>query len=77
MTDSFMGRIPVPILLGITMFFWGAADRIIPPEQGRELARLVPGALYREAPECGHLPQKECPEALMKALGEFVKFGGM
>jgi drug/metabolite transporter (DMT)-like permease len=25
MTDSFMGRIPVPILLGITMFFWGAA----------------------------------------------------
>jgi drug/metabolite transporter (DMT)-like permease len=25
MTSSFMGRIPVPILLGITMFFWGAA----------------------------------------------------
>jgi drug/metabolite transporter (DMT)-like permease len=25
MTDSFMGRIPVPILLGVTMFFWGAA----------------------------------------------------
>jgi len=25
MTDSFMGRIPVPILLAITMFFWGAA----------------------------------------------------
>ena len=25
MTNSFMGRIPVPILLGITMFFWGAA----------------------------------------------------
>ncbi len=25
MTDSFLGRVPVPILLGITMFFWGAA----------------------------------------------------
>ncbi|MCX6393153.1 MAG: DMT family transporter [Actinobacteria bacterium] len=25
MTNSFMGRIPVPILLGVTMFFWGAA----------------------------------------------------
>jgi drug/metabolite transporter (DMT)-like permease len=25
MTSSFMGRIPVPLLLGITMFFWGAA----------------------------------------------------
>ena len=25
MNQSFVGRIPVPILLGITMFFWGAA----------------------------------------------------
>lgn len=25
MTNSFMGRIPVPILLAVTMFFWGAA----------------------------------------------------
>jgi len=25
MTQSFLGRIPVPVLLGITMFFWGAA----------------------------------------------------
>jgi len=25
MTQSFLGKIPVPILLGITMFFWGAA----------------------------------------------------
>ena len=60
-----------------TLVFWGKSDRITPSEGGREFARLVPGAQLREAPECGHLPQKECPAALVKALNEWVVYGAM
>jgi pimeloyl-ACP methyl ester carboxylesterase len=60
-----------------TLVFWGKSDRITPPAGGREFARLVPGAQLREAPDCGHLPQKECPAALMKALNEWVVYGAM
>gem|GEM_PF-696901 len=60
-----------------TLVVWGKSDRITPPEGGREFARLIPGAQLREAPDCGHMPQKECPAALMKALNEWVIYGAM
>jgi pimeloyl-ACP methyl ester carboxylesterase len=60
-----------------TLVFWGKEDRITFPEAGREFTQRIRGARLREAPECGHLPQKECPAALMKALNEWVQYGGM
>jgi len=33
----------------------GAADRVVPVENGRALARLLPHARYREVPGAGHL----------------------
>jgi len=60
-----------------TMVFWGKEDRILPLIGGREFAQRIPGATLREAPECGHLPQKECPKALIQALGEWIRYGGM
>ncbi|MBC7692711.1 MAG: alpha/beta hydrolase [Methylotenera sp.] len=60
-----------------TLVYRGAADQIIPRGLSQEMARLIPGAVYRETPDCGHLPQKECPAALVKVLNEMVWFGAM
>ena len=59
------------------MVLWGAADRITAPGEGKLWASSVPGAVYREIPGCGHLPQKECPAEVLKALNELVLFGVM
>ncbi len=58
-----------------TLVFWGKNDQITPLEDGRELSKLVKERLHREAQECGHLPQKECPLALHRALEELWAFG--
>jgi len=67
----------LPSLRAQTFVFWGKSDRITLPEEGREFARLIPGAILREAPSCGHLPQKECPQALIKVINDLVFFGKM
>jgi pimeloyl-ACP methyl ester carboxylesterase len=59
------------------LIFWGKEDRILAPISAREFAQRIPGTMLREAPECGHLPQKECPKALIQALNEWVQYGGM
>jgi len=68
--DTFLPQIKRP-----TMVFWGASDRVTLPEAGRTFASLIPNARYQEAPSCGHLPQKECPKVLLKALNEHVMAG--
>ncbi len=60
-----------------SLFFWGASDRIVTPDEGRAMAALVRNSAFREAPECGHLPQKECPAALLRALNELIRFGAL
>jgi pimeloyl-ACP methyl ester carboxylesterase len=67
----------LPALRRPTFVFWGTADRVIPLEQGRYLTTLIPGAQLHQAPDCGHLPQKECPAALMKTLNGVIRFGTM
>lgn len=51
-----------------TLILWGAADRVIPSEFGARLARLIPGSRLELIPDCGHLPQQECPAAVSRAL---------
>jgi pimeloyl-ACP methyl ester carboxylesterase len=43
---------------------WGADDAWIPPQTGRPLADLIPGAAYTEVPDAGHLIQYDAPVAL-------------
>ncbi len=57
--------------------FRGASDRVIPAEAHQAMASRLPTAAYREEAGCGHLPQKECPAALMKALNEMIRFGAI
>ena len=67
----------LPMLRRPTIVLRGVADRIIAREANQEMARLIPGAVYREAEQCGHMPQKECPAALVKVLNEMLLFGAM
>lgn len=60
-----------------TLVFWGASDRVTPREVGREMSLKIKGSQYREAEFCGHLPQKECPNALRDALNGWLRYGAM
>ncbi len=51
----------------------GDEDALIPPENGQELARLIPGAELVMLPDCGHLvvtdAEQESAEALLGFIG--------
>jgi pimeloyl-ACP methyl ester carboxylesterase len=49
---------------------WGAADRLLPPEHGRELAELL-GAGYEVVPGAGHLVALDAPDAVAAIVTAF------
>ncbi|MFI0805852.1 alpha/beta fold hydrolase [Streptomyces echinatus] len=51
---------------------WGAEDRMMPPETGRRLARLLPNARYVEIPDARTLVQWDNPAALTGEIRRFV-----
>lgn len=65
-----------PRLAGLTMptlVVTGAQDTTVPVAQSEQLARDLPNAQLVMLPNCGHLPQEECPAALAEALVAFVR----
>ncbi|MGD2019417.1 MAG: alpha/beta hydrolase [Thiohalocapsa sp.] len=50
----------------------GAEDRIVPPVDSLDAARALPNATYAELPGCGHLPQEECPAAVMDIIDQWL-----
>ncbi len=50
----------------------GLADRIVPPTDTLDAARALPNATYAELPDCGHLPQEECPELVMDLVDQWL-----
>ena len=63
-----LGRIAVP-----TLVVTGADDAIVPPADDRRLAADMGGAPLRSLPDCGHVPQEECPQAFLDAVAGWVK----
>jgi pimeloyl-ACP methyl ester carboxylesterase len=63
-----LGEITVPTLVAV-----GTHDFICGPRSGRQLADGIPGAVYTEFADSGHMPHFEQPEefntAIRKALG--------
>jgi len=59
--------IAVPVLL-----IWGENDEIVPLEVGRKLARNIPKATLVVIPNCGHVPQEECPSQAIEAMQSFL-----
>jgi pimeloyl-ACP methyl ester carboxylesterase len=62
-----LGELNLPILL-IT----GDDDRIVPTGDTIALAEELPTAELVVLPECGHVPQEECPEAFLDAVEQFL-----
>jgi len=60
---SRLGEVGVPVLV-VT----GLEDEIVPPEQTRRVAQELPSATLIELPDCGHVPQEECSEAVLDAV---------
>jgi len=65
--DQRLEELAVPVLV-IT----GDDDRIVPTEQSIRLAGEIPGAELVVIPNCGHVPQEECPDAFLAAMAEFL-----
>lgn len=51
-----------------TTIVWGESDGVVPRAVGEAFARQIPGARLVGVPDCGHLPQQECPAAVTRAL---------
>jgi pimeloyl-ACP methyl ester carboxylesterase len=51
----------------------GEQDRGTPPELAREIAAAISGSHLVVIPECGHLSTIERPQAVTKALVEWLQ----
>jgi pimeloyl-ACP methyl ester carboxylesterase len=50
----------------------GDDDRIVPTESSKRLAKEIPGAQLMVFPNCGHVPQEECPQPFLKVVEKFI-----
>ncbi len=67
-----------PQLAGIrkrTLVMCGALDQTTPAALAQELARGIPGAVYRQIEGSGHCPMLEQPEALVSLVEDFTDRG--
>jgi pimeloyl-ACP methyl ester carboxylesterase len=62
-----LGELNLPVLV-IT----GDDDRIVPTQNSIDNAAKIPGAALVVLPDCGHVPQEECPQAFLVAMETFI-----
>ena len=55
-----------------TLILCGEQDAMTPPKVHQEMADLIPGALYHQIADCGHLSSMEQPEAVNRLMREFL-----
>lgn len=58
-----LDEVGVPVLVVL-----GVEDAIVPPEQTSRVAERLPDAELLEVDGCGHVPQEECPEPLLRRI---------
>ena len=63
-----LGRIAAP-----TLVIAGDDDRIVPTSDSQRAAEAIPGAMFREIPACGHVPQEEKPQEFLGLLLPFLQ----
>lgn len=56
-----------------TLILHGEEDQIVPQEEARRMAQLIPQAQFIRIPQAGHLPNLEQPEAFNRALQDFIQ----
>jgi pimeloyl-ACP methyl ester carboxylesterase len=62
-----LGSISAP-----TLVLCGEDDGMVPPENSRSIAELIPGARFQVIPQCGHLPMLEQPERVADGVFGFL-----
>ncbi len=70
-------KLRLPTLHRPTLLLWGQEDHVIPLSIGKQMRDLMPSSIWREVPQCGHLPQKECPIPVIQAIIDMIHFGAM
>ena len=55
-----------------TLVITGDDDRIVPTADSIRLASELPNAELVVIPNCGHLPQEECPGPFLEAATRFI-----
>jgi 3-oxoadipate enol-lactonase len=66
--DGRLKEVRVPVVL-----LWGESDRLMPLDYARRMLAEMPQATITTLPRCGHVPQVECPEALLAALAPILQ----
>jgi pimeloyl-ACP methyl ester carboxylesterase len=56
-----------------TLVLVGDGDELIPPDRSEEIANSIAGARYVVVPESGHMSTLEQPDAVNRALVEWMK----
>jgi pimeloyl-ACP methyl ester carboxylesterase len=54
----------------------GADDRVVPVEDTGDSAKSLPKADLTVLPDCGHVPQEECPELVEQVIGTWLEQKG-
>jgi pimeloyl-ACP methyl ester carboxylesterase len=65
--DEQLPTLTLPVLV-----ISGEHDRTVPVAQSIRLAQELPNAGLALLPNCGHVPQEECPQALLQAIARFL-----
>ncbi len=60
-----------PTVKAPTLVLWGRDDRWIPVEQADRVVAAIPGARKVVLEACGHVPQEERPQEVLRWLQEF------
>ncbi len=65
--EARLGTIAVPVRL-----IWGASDRLVPLDYAERMLATLSDAKLATLDHCGHIPQVECPDKLLAALGRVL-----
>lgn len=65
-------REALPRIQAPTLVLWGSDDRWIPVAHADRFAAAIPGARKLVIEGCGHVPQEERPEELLRLVREFL-----
>lgn len=55
-----------------TLIIWGEQDELIPISHLQLFKRDFPNAKTLVIPECGHIPQEECPQPIIEGIIRFL-----
>lgn len=51
----------------------GDDDQVVPTDESVQAAADIPGAQLAVFPDCGHVPNEECPAAFLSAVQDFLE----